>query len=169
MSTGMFLDTNNLYHRVRKKFGDTQKIDYGVLLDKLAEQFGELGHKAAYGVQINGKSQAFIGWLAFRGFETHYYDLHLTEEHRGQTKIPRLHMPTILAIHALSKVTNDPSAFDTIILGTAEPTFKILAKQLTYMGFKVVIVGCDVPDDLREAATEVIEIDETLLEAGKDG
>ncbi len=53
---------------------------------------------------------------------------------------------------------------DKIIIGSADGDFAPLAEWIREQGCKCTVYACNISRELREAATETIEIDETVLE-----
>ena len=161
MNIAVFLDTNNLYHSVRRKFGQEQKINYSALLEQI-DTLGDVVHREAFGIQINRQSSRFIAYLRYHGFEPFYYNMDIQDS--SKMRIPRIHMPMRMSIHLYNYLINNPSEADTVMIGTADPTFKFAIPAIKEMGFRIVVIGVGIPTDLGEEAHEVIELDETYLE-----
>ncbi len=81
-SIGVFIDLQNQYYCVNKKF-EGRKLDYKKYLEAAVGDH-ELYRAHAYGSQLDREASAFITCLKFIGFETHYRKPQIINEELGR-------------------------------------------------------------------------------------
>lgn len=146
LRVGVFVDTSNLYHFIHKKFNG-RKLDYSAFLSCSS---GTIVHKNAYGICRATEAKNFILKLKSLGFCTRFI--------KKQSRRPNLNIDMAMDIvRCVDKL-------DIVILGTSDKDIEPLAKWLKEKGISIWIIACDIPKDLKMIATEVIEINEVMLE-----
>ena len=145
---GLFVDTFDLYRRVRHTFDS--KIDYESYLTKVNE-LGKVVKCLAYGMQAEG---GFISCLKILGFETRFKNPRIIRDIKFCDWNVQIAMDIVRSV----------AEFDTVIFGSCSLGLLPLIKWLKEQDVEVIIFATDVPRSLRNLADEVIEIDESLLE-----
>ncbi len=152
---GIFVDISDIYHKVNRKFGG--KVDYFRYMDTVIDE-DKVYRAYAYGSQRGKEAVGFITCLRKCGFEPKYKAPKIVVV--GDREIKHCDWGICIAvdiIHLIDKL-------DTIILGTSNPDFIPLIQLCQDRGKKVIVFACCVPVSLREAANEVIEINQSMLE-----
>lgn len=142
--TGLFIDTFDLYLRVKRKFG--KKLNY----EKIVELFGP-DELFAYGVS-GDKNGGFVSCLRALDFQTRFKKARIL---RGATLCD---WGVGIAVDALT------SECDKVVFGTCNLQILPILRYLKTVGVSVTILGVDVPDPLKTLADNVIEITEEMLE-----
>lgn len=144
---GLYIDTNNLYHNVKRKYD--AKIDY-VKYVKFIEDLGDIACKKAY--CVNDKT--FGHSLIEQGFDVNY----LPKWHRTQ----HVKMTFEILQNATdARVNKDSNGIDTIVIGSSNNELDFLMDRLVDRGVKVIIVAANIPDYIKHRK---IEIPPSLLE-----
>jgi uncharacterized LabA/DUF88 family protein len=152
MSAALFADISNLYYCVGKRF-EGRKIDYKALYVK-ASEIGELQRAFAYGMQQTDEAVKFITCLKKLGYDTKY-------KQPGKTRRACWDVGIAMdVVRMLPRVS-------TIILGTANPDMTDLIRWVKDQGVRVVVLACGIPRELKDEASQYLEITEDLLEAEK--
>jgi len=153
----LFADISNLYYTVGRKF-ENRKLDYERLY-KTAQTVGSIVRCFAYGVQQQAEASAFISCLRKIGYEPKYREPSSPMEGEKRN-IRRADWEVGIAVDAVrySKRT------DTVILCTANSAFVPLVEYLKSEGVKVVVLGCCISRELKDASNEWIEISVEHLE-----
>lgn len=145
---GVFLDVGNLYYCIGKKY-DKRKLDYRKYLAFLKE-IGESVRATAYGCQMNNEATGFIHCLKAIGLQTKFKTV---KTHRDDWDVGI----AIDMVRMLDRV-------DTIILGSADSDLAPAVEYAVQAGVEVIVIACGISKDLKDAATDFIEIPESLLE-----
>lgn len=150
---GVFLDVNNLYYCVGKKF-EKRKLDYRKYLEFVTD-FGTPVLSIAYGTQLNNEAAKFIHSLEKTGFTARFRTVKRWHEdpQRSSWDVGI----TVDAVNALPET-------DLYILGSGSGSMVPLVELLRGSGKEVFIVACGINKDLKAAASEFFEIPESLLE-----
>ena len=145
---GIFLDTGNLYYCIGKKF-EKRKLDYRKYLDYLAD-LGEATRATAYGCQLNSEAVGFMHCLKQIGLQTKWKTV---KNHKANWDVG-------MAID----IVRMADRIDSVILGTSNPNLVPVVEYITQLGIDVIVVACGISKELKEAATDFIEIPESMLE-----
>jgi len=157
---GMFLDVSNLYYCVAKHFAG-KRLDYNKLLE-LARQDGEVTKAVCYGAQLAEEAQAFISCLKHMGFETKYKTPKVYRDAKNPNKeVRKANWDIGIAVDILKVI----SRLDMVILGSADGDFTPLVQYLTEQGVAVKVIGCEISRELKDAASEFMEVDDMMLES----
>lgn len=140
--TGLFVDTFDLYRRVKRKFNG--KIAYDVFAENIEELY-------AYGMSSEN-NEGFVTCLRALGFKTRF-------------KRPRILQGTKLcdwgvgmAMDVVKLVENRD--IDTIIFATCNLQILPLVRWLKSLEIKVIIWGVDVPKPLSTLADSMVELNQ---------
>jgi len=153
---GVFCDISNLYYCIGKKF-DLRKLNYQAYIDFLAD-LGDVEICNAYGAQMEGEATNFIRALKQIGFKCKFK----TPKqwiNNGKVKRKADHDVNI-AIDIVDSIDN----LDIIVLGTADSDLTAAVQWAMKRGVKVVIFACGISKELKECATQCIEVLESQLE-----
>lgn len=174
---GIFVDTSDLYHKVRRKFSRDDKVCYETYYAN-CENSGEIVESIAYGMR--NETCSFTNCLNIIGFMTKF-------------KLPRIftvsdrkikkcdwnvsmtidivefvlkHRPNSVATARYSDGTTEEINVSgtTIILGSSNSLLVPLIKWIKSQGIKVVIFASCIPRSMKEVADSWSEIDEECLE-----
>lgn len=153
---GVFVDVSNIYYCIRKKYED-RKLDYQKYLNFITD-FGELTKVIAYGSQLGNEATGFIHCLQKIGFQTKFKSV------KSFNNDDELRRKADWDVGITMDIVNMIDRFDMIILGTADGDLKPVVTWASQRGVDVVILACGISRDLKDTATEFIEIPESLLE-----
>lgn len=151
MTTGIFVDTANLYYKLNKKYNS--KLDYAAYLNQID---GLILRAYAYVSQQGTEAAGFLTCLQDLKFVT-------------RCKRPRLIRfgdAVFKSCDWSCQLTLDAVDADVgrVILGSSDPDLVPLVRWLQEQGLVVCVFACSIPRCLVDAADEVIEITEDLLE-----
>lgn len=157
MSTtiGLFVDTSDLYHRVRRKFSG--KLCYEAYFEEVAS-WGTMQQAFAYGMQTDNEAGGFITCLKMAGFDTRFKRPRIMKV--GDREIKRCDHGISMTIDVVKTIDH----LDTVVLGISNPDYIPLVNWIRDCGVKVIILASCIPRSLREAADSAIEINEDYLE-----
>ena len=153
---GIFVDVSNLYYCLNnKKKGN--KLDYGKYYS-FCTTFGEIKTAIAYGAQVGNNAQSFIRCIKNIGFTPKYkepkiYRNHKSIKHKADWDVG---IAVDMIIYA--------ERLDLIILGSADGDMIPVVEYLKSRGVDVVVIATNISNELKEIATEAIEIANSLLE-----
>lgn len=147
---GLYVDTNNLYHNVKRKYD--AKIDYAKYISFI-EDLGDIAYKKAY--CVNDKT--FGHSLTEKGFEVSY----LPKWHKTQ----HVKMTFEILQNATDACVNK-TEIDTVVIGSSNNELTFLMDRLVDRGVKVIIVAANIPDYIPHRK---IEIPPSLLEEPQYG
>lgn len=156
---GVFVDVSNLYYCIGKKY-DNKKLDYRKYLDFIRD-LGELTKVIAYGSQLNNEAAGFIHCLQKTGFQTKFKTV------KSFSNEQELRRKADWDVGIAMDVVNMIDRFDLIILGTADGDLEPCVDWAIRRGVDVIVLACGISRDLKERATQHIEIPESLLEDPK--
>lgn len=139
---GLFVNVNDLYHLVNRKF-PRRKLDYAKYLEKL----GSIKYKIAYGVQEDDQATNFIVKLKYLGFDVKY----IQSSYKINTRVD-----LVLDILRLSE------RLDSVVLGTNNLEYNPLIEHLKEKGIDVTIYCTKIPKILLRTC-KFIPIEEDLL------
>jgi uncharacterized LabA/DUF88 family protein len=154
-SVGVFVNVNNQFYAVAQQHRGA-KVDYAAYL-KSAVGDGVLHRAFAYGVQMKEEAAPFIGCLRQMGYEPKYRQARMID---GRPSIRSTDWNMGIAMDVMRHVPK----LDVVVLGSNDPDLVPLVLYLKERAIKVVILSCRVGNELREAADEVIEINDGILE-----
>ena len=156
---GVFVDVSNIYYCVKKKY-EFRKLDYRKYLEYVSA-FGEVSKVIAYGSQMSNEAAGFIHCLEKIGFQTKFKAVKTFNQE------PDLRRKADWDVGITMDVVSMIDRFDMIILGTADGDLEPLVDWVIRRGVDVVVLACGISRDLKERATQFIEIPESLLEDAK--
>ena len=154
MSAGLFVDTSDLYHRVRRKFNGA-KLCYEAYYSSVEA----IDPSFAYVMQSENEASGFISCLKMIGFDVCFKRPRLLQI--ADRTIKQCDWKVQLTIDVVETLPG----LDTVFLGVSNPDYIPLVQWVKDQGVKVVILACGVPKSLYRVADSVIEIDESFLEA----
>lgn len=156
MRIGIFVDTSNLYYCVNKKYPN-RKLDYGRYLSVVTEEnYDGLVGAFAYGSQLNDEASGFITCLKKLGYQPNFRST-------GDLN-RRVNWDVQIAIDIARRIDR----LDTIILGSANPDLVPMVNWARERGLTVKVVACGINRELKLAASDWTEIDDSYLEVRKD-
>lgn len=153
---GVFVDVSNIYYCIGKKY-EYRKLDYRKYLD-FVRDFGDLVKIIAYGSQMTNEAAGFIHCLQKVGFQTKFKGVKTFTQ--GQEQKRKADWDVGITMDIVSMIDR----FDMIILGTADGDLEPVVDWATRRGVDVVVLACGISRDLKDKATQYIEIPESLLE-----
>lgn len=151
MRVGMFVDVGNQFYYANKKWPG-RKINYREYF-ALAQRGGHVVRAYAYGTQIDGSAIKFTTALQRMGFECCWRNIERGKWYSWDVGV---------AMDAYNFAEMDN--LDIVILGTSNYTMVHVVRALQEKGVKVIIMACNIPQELQEAANTCIEITEEMLE-----
>lgn len=160
---GIFVDLSNLYFCVKARY-KARKIDYRKFYDFIAD-LGEIRLAIAYGSQIDNQAETFIHQLKEIGFLTKFKtpkEWHDASPGRSRRKADWDVGITLDVVQMCERL-------DLVVLATADGDLEPVVSYCMQKGIAVIILACNISRDLRDTATECIEIPESLLEEPKYG
>lgn len=150
MRVGVFVDVGEQFFRINKKW-EGRKLDYQKYYDK-AKEFGEISRAIAYGTQINKNASKFKSCLYYIGFEPKYKDMETNQWYNWAVGI---------SVDIMNLVNHNK--IDTVIIGVGVKDIVPLVNCIKDKGVKVIVMGCSIHNELKEAADHWIEIGENML------
>ncbi len=146
--TGLFIDTFDLYRRVKRKFDG--KIDF----DLLAED-ADTDELYAYGMSVEGKN-GFMNCLRLIGFKTRF-------------KKPRILNGTKLCDWGVSMTLDvvqlvESVEVNTVIFATCNLNILPIIRWLKSKEIKVIVWGVDIPKPIQLLADDTKELTAEHLE-----
>ena len=148
---GLFVDVGNQFYYANKKWPG-KKVNYRDY-HAYAQSLGHVNRAIAYGTQIDGSAIKFTTALQHIGFECCWRNIERGKWYSWDVGI---------AVDAFNFA--EQSELDIVILGTSNYTMVHVVRLLQERGVKVIIMACNIPQELREAADHCIEITEEMLE-----
>lgn len=153
MIVDIYLDLSDLYHRVNRRFG--RKINYATAMERFAE-LGEVRKAIAFGIQRGNEASGFITCLQRLGLQTRFKYPEIIK--CGDREVKRSNWEAEISFEAAV------SGGDVVVLGTGANNLATVAKYIVGSERKCLVFGCNIGKELRNAASEVIEITEDFLE-----
>ena len=155
---GVFVDTSDIYHKVKRKFSG--KLCYDTYYDMVV-RWGTIQQAFAYGMQIENEAGGFIACLKAAGFNVLFKPPKIMVI--NDREIKRCEWNVRIAIDIVKTINR----LDIIVLGSSNPDLIPLIHWIKDQGVKVYILASCVPKCLRDIVDKVIEITEEYLEEEK--
>lgn len=151
----LIVDVSNLYYCVRKQYGDSQRLDYELLIDRLTQEV-RITRAIAYGADMNHAASGFKAVLHRLGFETKY-------------KQPKVYPSATLGketrkadwdVGMAMDVVRLAKDYDIVIFGTADgdlaPCVDYIREQ--YPDKECWVMACGISRELKAACHQWREI-----------
>ncbi len=155
----LLVNTSNIFNSLHRTFGNG-KLDYKQYVDAAAGA-DHIYHALAYGCQIANKSYNFISVLSELGFvckfKTPYRVKKIGEQTTNIWSSPNVGL-TIDACKFLGL-----GKIDRVMIGSSDPELVDLVSWIRQEGIVCDVFSCHVPKILRDAASSVHEIGESML------
>lgn len=152
---GLFVDISDLYSSVQRAHSG-KRLDYKSYYDFVGS-LGEIICAMAYGFQKSNEAEGFRRALSKFGYETKYRRLRMDQIARKWTR--GLSWNVVLTLDVINRIER----LDTIILGSTNKELIPLIEWAREEGVKVIIFAADVGSSMQFAASNVIEIPNSLL------
>ena len=156
---GIFVDTCDLYHKVKRIFGRGNKVRFDIFTD-LEENVGSsdvIVKLIAYGMRSD--SQGFSKYLQSLGFTINFKSPRIHKIGDKQIKICDWNVTLVFdVLEALPSL-------DTVVIGSSNGLLLPLIKYLKSKGVYVIVIASGIPESLAKAADEYQEIVEEDLES----
>ncbi len=146
--TGLFVDTFDLYHRVKRKFDG--KIAFDVFVED-----ADTDELYAYGMLLEGKN-GFVSCLRSLGYKTRFKKPRIFRE------VKMCDWGVGMAMDVVSLI--ERGEIDTIIFATCNLSILPIMKWLRRKNIKVIVWGVDIPEPLQVLADGTMELTEEHLE-----
>jgi hypothetical protein len=149
---GVFIDCNDQFFRVGKKYGDKRKLNYSKYLEKCAE-YGEVVRAIAYGSQIEHSADKFCNSLSHIGFDINYLEVEPGKWHDWGVgiSVDVIRIATLLSL-------------DHVILGVSSRSLVPLYPYLKDRGIKIHTLAVGIAKELKRASTSWEDLGEEYLE-----
>lgn len=156
-SAGIFIDCVNQYYAIGHTFRGA-KLSYAKYMERgLALAKTDLLRAFAYGVQLEDEATAFISALRISGYEPKYRQA-LIFDNRPDIRRTTWHVGMFAdAMRLLDRM-------DVIIIGSSDPELIPMLDYIRERGVKVIILSCNIPDELHYHSDLCYEITEELLD-----
>lgn len=152
---GLFVDVSNVYYTLRPK-----KLSYKKLI-KFVEQFGQIVIAQAYGAQLGKEAQNFLHCLRRYGYTSKYRKP--VEIKNGDKVIKRkANWDVGITIDIVEAVLN--GSINTLILCSSDSDFIPLIQWCRNKGIKVLVIACQINNELASSVDHAVEIPPSLLE-----
>lgn len=149
---GVFVDLNDQFYRVGKKYGEGKKLDYAKYMQQ-CQEYGDVVRAIAYGSCINNSADKFQNSLNHIGFDTNYMDIEPGRWHDWGVGIA----VDIIRIHGIVQL-------DTVVLGVSGKQLCPLCPYLKDRGIRVVTLAVGISKELKRASTSWIDLEDEFLE-----
>lgn len=171
---GLFIDCDNLYININRKFGGKYKVklDYSKYIKKV-ENYGTLYRSVAYINQTIDQSISFVTVLKHLNLETKCRD----EIYNNNVYSNNVYSSINKNYHPNRKISwNIPLAvdlfriynkLDVIMLGTSNNELIPLIQWIKENGMECITYASNITKDIRQACNNCIEITKDLLEEKK--
>jgi len=153
----IFVDVSNLYFCLGKEYG--KKLKYKKYLNYI-EDFGDVVLKKAYGAQVNNEANKFIDHLNVLGFDTYF-----KEPRKVISSENNVVMKADWDVGITLDIMRNVDIFDTLILGSADGDFRPLIEYLQSKGKSIIVIACNISQNLKLPNITTIEIPEGHLES----
>jgi len=147
---GVFIDVGDQFFRIQKKW-DSKKLNYQTYYNK-AKEFGEIARAIAYGTQLNKSASKFMSCLHHIGFEPKYRDMEEGQWYNWSVGI---------AVDIMNLVNHNK--IDIVVIGMSVKEIVPLVTNIKNKGIKVIVMGCTIHEELKEAADHWVELDISFL------
>jgi len=152
---GIFVDTSDLYHKVKRQFNS--KLCYDAYYEAIKE-LGTIQQAFAYVMQTEQEARGFITCLKATGFTVRYKRPRIMKIDEREVK--RCDWGVGISVDIIKTIGH----LNTIVLGTTNSDFIPLINWIKDQGVNVIILAAAVPRSLANAVNSVIEITEEYLE-----
>ena len=152
---GLFVDISNVYYCVGKKYGG-RKVNYYSYYDYV-KSLGNIQKAIAYGSQMDGEAEKFISRLRHIGFTPKYKK---PKTYRGEEFVRKADWDVGITVDMIQMM----DAFDTVVLGAADGDMTPAVRFLCERGKNIIVLACGISRELKDNATNCIEIPESMLE-----
>ncbi len=151
------IDVANLYYTLRKRYGETKKIDYRKLQDYCRKR-GWVYRAVCYSSEMNGKATDFFTCLRAIGYEVKL------KEVKRYTDNGHVREKANCDIDIVVDIIRFADRYDELILVSADGDMVPVVKYCQERGIKVHVVACAINSELREVCDSWNEIGPSLLE-----
>jgi uncharacterized LabA/DUF88 family protein len=160
MKIGLFIDSNNLYFCLNKKYGE-RKLSYVKYLDYV-KSLGTVSVPNIYGVQVGTEANGFIYCLEKSGYNTIFKRI---KERTNKADEIRLRFKINWNVGIAIDAMNCYSHCDLFVIGSNDLNLKPLIQYLC-LSKKVLLLACGIPKETKGISPNlsVLEIPESLLE-----
>lgn len=156
-NAALFVDINNLYYCVARKFNG-RKLDYKSYLEN-ANALGSVSRAFAYGFQLDKEAVHFITCLRKIGYDTRYKAPRIIGE--DERKFKKMDWNVGICMDVVRMITR----VDAIIIGSSDPELVPLVQWIKDQGVQAVIFSSIISKELKDHADKYHEISESILEA----
>ena len=146
---GVFVDVGNQFFTINKKW-EGRKLDYEAYKAK-ASTFGTVVRAFAYGTQIENSAAKFIACLHHFGYEPQYKSIERNNWYSWDVGM------AMDMVRVSDKI-------DVAVVGSSSRSIAPALQYLREKGIRVVVLGCGINKDVKEACDQWIEITEEMLE-----
>lgn len=150
-------DVSNLYHSIKRKFGERAKLNYLKFVESAIDG-GELVKAIAYGVEVNNQVGNFRTALEHRGFETKFKKPKVFASSNDR----KADQDIQIVVDIMEFVSENP--VDVVVIGSADGDFAPCVRHLREKGIEVWILATGISYELRDTASRYGEITEEMLE-----
>lgn len=161
----VLVDVSNIYYVLRKTHKG-RKLSYERLLD-YCNGLGKIVESRAYGASIGEEASGFIKAIEALGFKTLFKEPKVFKTPNGEKR--KADWDVGIAIDMVRFALHEPGypEVDKLILVSADGDMKDAIIFCESKGLPVIVIGSGISSDLREAATDCIEIPKSFLETPK--
>ena len=145
----VFVDVGNQFYCINKKW-EGRKLNYEEY-KKRATTFGNIVRAFAYGTQIEGAASKFISCLYHLGFEPQYKTVEKNNWYSWDVGM------AMDMVRMCEKI-------DVAIIGNSSRTIAPAISYLREKGIRVIVVGCGISKEVKDACDQWVEITEEMLE-----
>lgn len=149
----VYFDVSDLYYRVRKKYN--KKVNYKALMGLIAKQFGEIDKAEAYGCQVNEEAKSFISHLRSNDILVKYRRPKVFKVKEQDIKSCNWNVEIVI-----SAICSDSK---TLVFCSSNTDLIPLYKHLQNMCKKVVVIGCSIPESVKNTVDVYLDIDKSCL------
>lgn len=148
----MIVDVSNLYYTVKKRFGDSARLNYERFLSRL-QGLTDIQRAIAYGSDMNHAASGFKAVLHRLGFETKYKAPKIFGQEDGK-ETRKADWDVGMAMD----VVRNLDRFDLVILLTADGDLAPCVEYIKEQGKKCWVFGCGISRELKTACDQWYEI-----------
>lgn len=157
MNIGVFADITNLHDNIKKRFPN-QYLDYEKYLDSIESEYGKISRAICYGIKKIEGNNGFYTRLRSLGYDVKY-KVRPVSSWTGELK--KVSWDIGITLDVLNAI--EVHKLDTVILGSSGSNLADLVIYMNSRGVKSIIHACGISQELKKAASNWIEIDESLL------
>lgn len=159
MKIAVYVDLSNLYYSINRKWGN-RKLSYNEYTTFI-KGIGDVIKLKAYGAQAKSQATGFIKRVGRLGYEVKYKEPKVFVKENGGI-IKKADWDVGIAVDVIKDMENEK--IDLVILGSADGDMEPLVNYLIDKDIKVVVIACNIANELKKSATKCIEIIESMLE-----